>query len=111
MARRELVMTGATQAVLTALVAAPTRDHHGAVLHAETGLPFARIYPVLARLESLQWLDSGWGEPAVHQQGWPRRRWYRLSEQGLAMARGALASARSTATHGVGRLRAAGEAV
>jgi len=110
MAGRDLVMTGATEAVLGALVARPAGDHHGAGLHSDTGLPTGRIYPVLARLETLQWLDSGWDEPTSSEQGWPRRRWYRLSEQGLAMARGALASARSTSSVRVGRLRPAGEA-
>jgi len=103
------VMTGATEAVLGALVANPARDHHGAVLHSETGLSTGSIYPVLARLETLQWLDSGWEEPNSREQGWPRRRWYRLSEQGLALARGALASARSSSAVKIGGLRTAGE--
>jgi len=105
---RELVMTGVTEIILGALVADPTADHHGAALHHNTGLPTGRIFPVLARLETLNWLDSGWDEPTSSEQGWPRRRWYRLSEQGLAMARGALASARSSSSMKVARLRTAG---
>ena len=109
MASSELVLTRATQEVLGALVAHPTRDHHGTEIHAETGLPVGAIYPVLARLEALQWLDSGWEPPTSREQGWPRRRYYRLSEQGLALARGALASARAAAATGYPRLRPAGE--
>lgn len=109
MASRDLVMTPPTEVVLDALVANPTRAHHGAVLHAETGLPVGRIYPVLARLEALQWVDSGWEAPTGREQGWPRRRCYRLSAHGLAMARGALASAHSTSAVRVNRLRPAGE--
>ena len=102
-------MTGPTEQVLVALVAEPTRDHHGAQLLGATGLSAGRVYPVLARLESLQWVDSGWDMPTGHEQGWPRRRYYRLSDQGLAMARGALASARASPSRAVNRLRRAGE--
>lgn len=67
----DLRLTGRTQQILGALVAHPARDHHGVGLRAETGLATGRIYPLLARLEALQWLDSGW-EPAAEQiQGWP----------------------------------------
>jgi DNA-binding PadR family transcriptional regulator len=109
MAVPELLMTRSTQTVLGALVAHPNRDHHGAEIHRETGLAAGVIYPVLARLEALQWLDSGWEPPVGRQQGWPRRRYYRLSTQGLAMARGALASARAASSVPVRRLRPAGE--
>lgn len=110
MPARELVATGTTEAVLAALVASPGRDQHGAALHRETGLSTGRIYPVLVRLEALQWLDSGWAEPTSHRLGWPRRRWYRLTEYGMAMARGSLASAGSSTARNIGRLRPAGEA-
>ena len=67
----DLRLTGRTQQILGALVAHPAGDHHGVGLRAETGLATGRIYPLLARLEALQWLDSGW-EPAAEQiQGWP----------------------------------------
>ncbi len=91
----DMLLTEPTRMVLEALVAEPSRNHHGAEVVAGSGLPIGTVYPVLARLESLQWLDSGWEEPAQHIQGWPRRRYYRLSADGLALARGALASARA----------------
>lgn len=90
-----IVLTGPTRIVLEALVAEPARHHHGAEVVADSGLPIGAVYPVLARLESLQWVESGWEEPAQRVQGWPRRRFYRLSSDGLALARGALASARA----------------
>jgi DNA-binding PadR family transcriptional regulator len=72
-------------------------------LHAATGLSTGAIYAVLARLEAVHWVDSGWDRPTTPQQGWPRRRHYRLSADGLAMARGALASAASAAVIPRGR--------
>ncbi len=106
---RGLRLIGSTQEVLGALVAHPTRDHHEAEIRSTTGLPGGRIYPVLARLEALRWLDSGWEPPAEREQGWPRRRYYRLSPHGLAQIRGALASARAAASETTKRLRPAEE--
>ena len=59
--------------------------------------------------EALQWLDSGWELPTGKEQGWPRRRYYQLSKDGLALARGALASARAAPAPAMGRLRQVGE--
>lgn len=102
-------MSGPVERVLVALVADPTRDQHGAELLGTTGLSASRVYPVLARLESMQWLDSGWEPPTGREQGWSRRRYYRLSARGLAMARGALASARASPSVPVNRMRPTGE--
>jgi PadR family transcriptional regulator PadR len=106
---RGLRLTGTTQQVLGALVAHPTRDHHGTQIRADTGLSAGSIYPVLALLEALQWLDSGWEAPTEHVQGCPRRRYYRLNPHGLAQIRGALASAGAARSTVPGRLRPAGE--
>ena len=105
---RGLRLSETTQQVLGALVAHPTRDHHGAQIGADTGLSTGHIYPVLARLEALQWLDSGWEPPTETVQGWPRRRYYRLNPQGLAQIRGALASSGAAKATSPGRLRLAG---
>lgn len=88
-------MTRSTREILVAFIGHPTQDQHSADICAETGLSSGTVYPVLARLEALHWVDGGWEQPTVHQQGWPRRRYYRLSPYGLAMARGALAGARA----------------
>lgn len=105
----EVLLSPRTQAILGSLIADPGRRHHSAEIRSSTGLAIGAIYPVLARLEALQWLDSGWELPTSREQGWPRRRYYQLSKDGLALARGALASARAATTTGVGRLRHAGE--
>ncbi|MGS0683662.1 PadR family transcriptional regulator [Nakamurella sp. GG22] len=99
-------LTRATRGVLVELVADPAAEHHVTQLVTGTGLSAGEIYPVLARLEAVHWLESGWDPPTTKQQGWPRRRHYRLSADGLAMARGALASAAAVPR---GRLRPAAD--
>jgi DNA-binding PadR family transcriptional regulator len=102
MAGTDVALTRATRGVLAELIADPAAAQYVTQLHSATGLSAGQIYGVLARLEAVRWLESGWDAPTSKQQGWPRRRHYRLSSDGLAMARGALASASS-----IGRLRPA----
>jgi DNA-binding IclR family transcriptional regulator len=104
----QLPMTKATEEILAALVGHASRDRHAADICAQTGLRTGTVYPVLARLEALQWVESGW-EQRLHEQGWPRRRYYRLSPYGLAMARGTLASARGSPAEPARGLRPAAE--
>ena len=105
----EVLLSPRTQAILGSLIADPGRRHHSAEIRSATGLGIGAIVPVLARLEALQWLDSGWELPTGMEQGWPRRRYYQLSKDGLALARGALASARAAPAPAMGRLRQVGE--
>src|SRR4051812_7904906 len=100
-------LTRATRGVLAELVDDPSADHHVTQLVNGTGLSAGEIYPVLARLEAVRWLESSWDPPTSTQQGWPRRRHYRLTADGLAMARGALARAASAAAAPRGRFRPA----
>src|SRR6187551_1983643 len=97
MPEANIQLTRATRGLLVKLVADPAAEHHVTRLVLETGLSAGEVYRVLARLEAVHWLESGWDPPTNRQQGWPRRRHYRLSADGLAMARGALASAVSAA--------------
>jgi PadR family transcriptional regulator PadR len=56
------------------------------------------IHPILARLEKIEWLESRWEDADPHQQGRPRRRYYRLSQDGAVRARQALARVAETTT-------------
>jgi PadR family transcriptional regulator PadR len=78
-----------TLSVLAALTAEPQRWHHGYGLARETGLKSGTLYPVLIRLTDSGLLEACWedGQPA----GRPRRHLYRLTTDGLARAREALA--------------------
>jgi PadR family transcriptional regulator, regulatory protein PadR len=89
-----LRMTLQTQLVLRALLEDPAKQRYGLELCGLAGLPSGTIYPVLAHLEQVGWVDSAWEDPAVHEEaGRPRRRFYRLTEDGAAQARYALARA------------------
>jgi DNA-binding PadR family transcriptional regulator len=85
-------MTLQTQLVLRAMLAEPTAERYGLQLCAETGLPSGTIYPIVARLEQLGWVESSWEDPREHvAEGRPRRRYYRLTDAGAQQARDALA--------------------
>ena len=109
MAGPGISMTRAARGVLAELIADPAAPQYVTHLHLATGLSAGQIYGVLARLEAVQWVNSGWDAPTSKQQGWPRRRHYRLSADGLAMAKGALASAASATGVPRGRLRPAAQ--
>jgi DNA-binding PadR family transcriptional regulator len=85
-------MTLQTQLVVRALLEEPARERYGLELGDLTGLPSGTIYPILARLEQVGWVESRWEDPAVHEAaGRPRRRFYRLTPDGAEQVRGALA--------------------
>lgn len=87
-------MTLQTQLVLRALLDEPSKERYGLELCDLVGLPSGTIYPILARLEQVGWVDSAWEDPAVHEAARrPRRRFYRLSPDGAERARDALARA------------------
>jgi PadR family transcriptional regulator PadR len=78
-----------TLSVLASLEADPTAWRHGYQLAKETGLRSGTLYPILIRLAERGLVEACWedGQPA----GRPRRHLYRLSLDGLATARAALA--------------------
>jgi PadR family transcriptional regulator, regulatory protein PadR len=101
-------MTLPTQLVLRALLAEPTQEMYGLQVCAAAGLPSGTIHPILARFERLGWLESRWEDASPEEEGRPRRRYYRLTEDGAERARIALAqAATSVSTLGL-RARPAG---
>jgi PadR family transcriptional regulator PadR len=97
-------MTLPTQLVLRALLAEPTREMYGLQVCAQAGLPSGTIHPILARLEGLGWLESYWEDVNTHEEGRPRRRYYKLTEDGAERARISLAQA-ATAVSSLAALR------
>ncbi len=81
-------MTLQTQLVLRAFLADPQQRRYGLELCDMVGLPSGTIYPILARLEQIGWLESDWEEAAA---GRPRRRFYRLAPDGAEQVGDALA--------------------
>ncbi len=84
-------MTLATQEVLRALVAEPSREFYGLEIGQQAGLPSGTIHPILARLEAAEWVVSRWEDIDAQAEGRPRRRYYSLTPDGLELARDALA--------------------
>jgi PadR family transcriptional regulator PadR len=95
-----LRMTLATQLVLRAMLAEPTKEMYGLQICQAADLPSGTIHPILARLERLGWLESHWEDAVPQEEGRPRRRYYRLTEDGAERARIALAQA-TTSTAGL----------
>src|SRR5687768_2190869 len=74
-----------TTAVLLALAGSPARWRHGYDLCQETGLKAGSMYPILMRLADRGWLETVWesSPPA----GRPPRHLYRLTGDGVSLAR------------------------
>ncbi|MEU4247513.1 helix-turn-helix transcriptional regulator [Amycolatopsis sp. NPDC026612] len=97
-------MTLTTQLVLRALLVDPAREMYGLEICAAAELPSGTIHPILARLEGIGWLESRWEDVDPREAGRPRRRFYRLSRDGVASSQIALARAEASATK-LARLR------
>jgi PadR family transcriptional regulator, regulatory protein PadR len=87
-------MTIQLQLVLRALLAEPTQEMYGLQICEAAGLPSGTIHPILARLEHEHgWTVSRWEDVKPEIEGRPRRRYYRLTDDGAERARIALAQA------------------
>jgi PadR family transcriptional regulator len=84
-------MTLQVQLVLGEMLSEPAESRYGLDLGTATGLPSGTIYPILARLEGIGWVESDWEDPDAHiTEGRPRRRYYRLTREGAECADEAL---------------------
>ena len=80
-----------TLSVLAALEADPTGWLHGYLVAKQTGLPSGTLYPILIRLAERSLIEARWEDE--QPAGRPRRHLYRLTAEGLVVARTALAQA------------------
>jgi PadR family transcriptional regulator len=104
-------VTAGVARLLAVLVVEPSEWRYGLDLMRATGQPSGSLYPMLTRLETAGWLDAEWEDidPAV--EGRPARRCYRLTPDGLALARTELAELSAQLNPGrLGRLGPAGAA-
>jgi len=92
-----------TLSVLAALCAEPAGWRHGYAIAKETGLRSGTLYPILIRLAERGLVEACWEEE--QPAGRPRRHLYRLTPDGLARAKAALAD---RAPRPLGRSAAAG---
>lgn len=82
-----------TLGILNALLVRSERWYHGYAISKQTGIASGTLYPILARLEKLRWLETHWEEPRM--AGRPPRHQYRLTPNGRECAREAVRLAHS----------------
>ena len=88
-------LTMPTLVVLRLLLQDPFREWYGAEISNALGMPGGTIYPLLERLESFGWLESRREIIDPKAVGRPPRRYFRLTNMGVAEAKEALARSRS----------------
>lgn len=84
-------MTDPLERVLSAFLADPAAPRYGYDLMKTARLPSGTLYPLLARLERQQLVVSAWETP--QQEGQRPRKYYRLTDEGIRVARLELAQA------------------
>jgi PadR family transcriptional regulator len=94
-------VTPATLDVLEALMG-PDEELYGLKIAQKAGRKTGSVYPILARLEEVGWVESFWEREERSERG-PRRRFYQLSPDGLAAARALLIERRGAVRQRVGR--------
>ena len=80
-----------TLLVLEGFMDRPTEWRYGYELSRQTGLKSGTLYPILMRLEKYSMLEACW---VTTEEGVPLRHTYRLTSDGLELARTKLAEAR-----------------
>lgn len=109
---QQIRITLQTLQVLRALLDDPGGEHYGLEISRNAGLPTGSIYPILARLEAAGWAISEWEDVDESTEGRRRRRYYRLSSDGVEFARRQVVEAQrslaSTPGHPHGRLNPGG---
>jgi PadR family transcriptional regulator PadR len=87
----DVKMTVPVASVLRAFLEDTSRRRYGFDLMKDTALKSGSLYPILARLQKAGWLVAEWEDVDEKAEGRPARRFYRLSPDGAAAARVALA--------------------
>ncbi len=87
------------------LLADPAAPHYGYDLMKATRLASGTLYPMLARLQQEGLVDSQWEDRSQEAGGRPPRKYYRLTAEGVRVARLELAHA-SAAPNSTGRVAA-----
>jgi PadR family transcriptional regulator, regulatory protein PadR len=82
-------ITTQTLRVLGAFTTSQPDELSGAEIAKRTGLQSGTLYPILARLEQAEWLESKWETGDPSELGRPRRRLYQLTGFGAKSARAA----------------------
>ena len=87
-----LRLTGPVERVLSVLLTEPGRPRYGLDISKHADLETGTLYPIMARLERVRWVESSWEDPDLSiTDGRPRRRYYQLTRDGAEQAERALA--------------------
>jgi DNA-binding PadR family transcriptional regulator len=89
---KDVRMSLQTLRVLEAFLENPADELSGADVQKRSGLASGTLYPILLRLESAGWFVSRWEAIDPVTAGRPRRRFYRLTPNGLTRATEVFAS-------------------
>ena len=90
-------LTGPLERVLRVLTADPSAQHYGYDLMKAARLPSGTLYPMLARLQQEGLVQSEWEAHREDAGGRPPRKYYRLTAEGVRVARLELAHASAQA--------------
>jgi PadR family transcriptional regulator, regulatory protein PadR len=90
-------LTGPLERVLRVMLTDPSTPQYGYDLMKAAKLPSGTLYPMLARLQQDGLVHSEWEAQRENAGGRPPRKYYRLTAEGLRVARLELAQAASSA--------------
>jgi DNA-binding PadR family transcriptional regulator len=96
-------LTGPLERVLRVMMSDPAAQHYGYDLMKAAKLPSGTLYPMLARLQQEGMVDSEWEVQRQDAGGRPPRKYYRLTGEGLRVARLELARASPAPARRAGR--------
>jgi len=85
-------LSAPAQWVLESLLDDPMREWSGMELARANGLRAGSVYPLLAKLEAVGWLQSRWEDVPPGPAALPARRFYRLGGMNAGVVRQALAA-------------------
>jgi PadR family transcriptional regulator len=86
--------------MLRALLDEPERERYGLDLALQAGLEPGSVYPILVAFENAGWLESRLEDVDASVAGRPRRRYYRLTADGVQAGRAAVEKRRPRAAGG-----------
>lgn len=90
----KLVRLTAPTVVVLKVLAASDRPMWGLAISKNSGLPTGTVYPILARLESLGWVNSYWEEDS--DRSGPRRKFYTLTAEAALETKSLVAKLKPT---------------
>jgi PadR family transcriptional regulator, regulatory protein PadR len=94
-------LTGPLERVLRVFLADPSARRYGYDLMKAARLPSGTLYPMLARLHDQGLVTSQWEPSSGDAGGRPPRKYYRLTGEGIRVARLELAQAADAAPRAV----------